>query len=628
MRINGYCTGRNGNSYRTWVDVYTVSQNQLQNYSIVNIKQYVQCVDFANSAFDLTGNTYRQMSVDGKDLRGSNGNLDTRNFQTYLLKDENYTVYHNIDGSKTIYIAADFYTSTNTLSGGHINGNYTLTTIPRVSQCTFNNFTLEKEDLIIKTNRSSPNFFHIIDVFIDENQILSRGDVADSITIKFSQEELDKIYEILKNKTQGTVRLNVSTWNGNTNLGYTSSLGYCFIDKELNKPEFKGAVPTYYYSDTLQIQDGINYPNKIIPGKTLISIGGIIFEPKNKATMKKLRLEIGGEKVEKDWGNSDTQSISLLYPKNNTNTQASLIAVDSRGIETSVFYGKELSTYYTPIIQKAVARRKNGVERETYLDLEIKIQLPKVDEIDHTILECKYDVDESMRVLDISSEILKGNYDEERQLLTVNDIQIHESGDGGGFEIGKSFELTFTMKNGHFVEGLNAIWDTVIFKVYIPDGKFLKANYKDYQGNYHSGYHCLPEDGYNHVFEGTVLFKDEINFVGPNIVFDGEEVKTGRRINGKDEYVKIISTDISSNSQKDVPNTLPSGSKIHSYEGFICNFNSETYVRVKDGFYASPNNFFAMHASNGYIRVITGSETGWIVSGMKCYITMYYTKNS
>lgn len=512
MRINGLCTGKMGGSYNTWIEQTLLSQSIDGNYSVVNVKEYVKAT-FSNSAWNLNRNNYRWITTDGQN-RGANGNIDTRNYALVLLKDENYIINHNVDGSKNISIDSGFYISSNTLSGGRTNGNVQLVTIPRASHCTLNDFILEN-DIYINTNRAISNFIHIIDLYIDGVKILSRDNVAQDIIIKFSDEEMDQMYEIMSNKINAQVRINCSTWSGSTLIGYTDTYATCHIDKEKNKADYTAGNLMYYYGDLVDTHYG---PTENVKGRTRITIGGFDFIGKNHATIKKIIMKIGSSVVvENEYQLNSIQYIGGVYTPKDESASISLTAIDSRGLESTVYYFLPDSDYVVPQLVSAVARRKNGVETETYLDLEFRYTKGKNNDTTQRnpqLISIWYEGGQGAMMGDITEEALNGDFIIEKDteqyqigVLKKENIQIHLDNTSGGFPLGQEFPVSVMIMIGS-KEDIPVAWDTLDFNVLVNDGKFLDSSYKDYEGNYHSGYHTLPTNEYSHNFKGTVNFEE------------------------------------------------------------------------------------------------------------------------
>lgn len=111
-----------------------------------------------------------------------------------------------------------------------------------------------------------------------------------------------------------------------------------------------------------------------------------------------------------------------------------------------------------------------------------------------------------------------------------------------------------------------------------------------------------------------------------NLVTDGPAVKTGRQIDGKNEWVvKKSFTGVAADTSKRLPMNLPTSTKAHAFNVEITHPTGDG-VLVKDGWYMDSTNIFSAHGyKNGDIQVITGAGGNWATSDMKYYVTVYFT---
>lgn len=518
MRIDGNCIGKMSSSYRTWIDVETLSQDVNGNSSLINVKEYLQCVGYSASAFNLNSVNYRYINADNQN-RGSNGVIDTRNHALVLLKDENFIIPHSLDGSREIYIESGFFINgVSSLNSGIIKGNYRLNTIPRSSHCTFDDLIVEN-DLYINTNRSSPDFYHNIDVYIANTKILSREIVAQDIIIKFSDEEIKMMYGLMSTILSTELKVVCSTYNNDQLLGTTETIRTCYINEEKCKPKIitNGEATAKLIPASGMPIYGTNIPRGIVRGYSHISATAFQFEAQNETELKEIRFKFGSLETTRSYAEREIIDIGLDTTMEEMSYTAILTAIDNRGLENSIVYNFYDSNYIPPKILKAEARRKNGVEAECYLDVEIQMQQEVKDPITEYIIENNIlylgyynETSSGKEGINLTQYVKEGTYDAEKQVLTVNDIPIHQSNAKNGFEVGKSFTIELICENG-FGEDINfadtVIWNETSTLFIINSGKFLDSSYRDENGIYRSGYHCLPSRTYEHNFSGTVNFE-------------------------------------------------------------------------------------------------------------------------
>lgn len=518
----GVCQGRNGSSYKIWIVITIVAQSIEGNYSIINCKLYLQATAFSNSAFNHNKINYCWINADGQ-VRAINQNIDTRNFALVLLKDENYTINHENNGSRNFYFEAGFFISSNTLSSGRVDGYVDLPVISRASHCTFNDLAVE-DDLYINTNRSSSNFYHNIDVYIANTKILSRETVAQDIIIKFSDEEIKMIYGLMSTILSTELKVVCATYNNEQLLGTAETIRTCYINREKCKPQVitqgesaaklipKEGMPLY----------GTNIPRGLVRGYSHITASGFQFEAQNETALKEIRFKFGSLESVRNYSEGEILDIGLDTTMDEMSYTAILTVVDNRGLENSIIYNFYDSNYIPPKILKAEARRKNGVEAECYLDVEIQIQKEIKDQITETLIQNNvlflgyyHETASIKEEINLTQYVKNGTYDAERQVLSVNDIPIRKTNEKAGFEVGNSYTIELICENG-FGEDINfadsVVWNETSTLFTINSGKFLDSSYRDANGIYRSGYHCLPSNDYEHIFEGNVLFKNSVDF--------------------------------------------------------------------------------------------------------------------
>ena len=110
-----------------------------------------------------------------------------------------------------------------------------------------------------------------------------------------------------------------------------------------------------------------------------------------------------------------------------------------------------------------------------------------------------------------------------------------------------------------------------------------------------------------------------------NIVPNGEPVKTGRKVNGKDEWLVIKTEDnVVVGDDRDINTHLVDNAILHDFNISIKS-PLETLI-VKHGMFLDDTNFFSGYAfKNGNVHVKTGTATNWITDDMQYHIALYYT---
>ena len=116
---------------------------------------------------------------------------------------------------------------------------------------------------------------------------------------------------------------------------------------------------------------------------------------------------------------------------------------------------------------------------------------------------------------------------------------------------------------------------------------------------------------------------DAIGDLQYNLVENGNPVKTGRKINGYDEYIKYITSTAITTSGNDtnIPLNLPSGIVNTGLEIWIGN---DTFMVPNMWSFSSNNYFRAYKSSSSQINANLGTDANWFRTGMKVHIIVRY----
>lgn len=120
---------------------------------------------------------------------------------------------------------------------------------------------------------------------------------------------------------------------------------------------------------------------------------------------------------------------------------------------------------------------------------------------------------------------------------------------------------------------------------------------------------------------------DSIDALQYNLVENGNPVKTGRKINGNNEYIKYItSTEITaSGNDTNIQLNLPSGNINTDITIWIGN---DTFMVPNMWNFSSNNYFRAYKSGSSQINANLGTDANWFRTGMKVHIIVrYYLTN-
>ena len=555
--IYGSCWGSNASKYTIWLSWNLASQNINNNTSTINVQLYVRRNDgWASSAYNLNGRQYRCIKYDNGNVVGGNGNVDTRNGQSYLLQQATYTIPHNADGSKGITLQGEFNISgVSGISGGSVSGYITLPTIQRASHPSVNNFTLG--DLItINTNRTWSGFTHNITLIINGQTIRTLEHVDNSVTVQLTDDEIESIYNSMSTQQTSTVQVNCTTYNGSTNIGTNSAYSTCSINKDLCYPIFPSKLELMYSYWKISTEFMPTFPcqNQIVDDDTIISgfgtLSGLYYREedhlgKNGANVIKLRINLDGHITElnvTEEGGLDFYNISVPTITKNV-IDLVLTVVDSRGLETSKTYKLNVSTYQSPKINSVEINRQDGISEEAYLNFSGSIwngnwsndELGQLkNEIQQLQFRYRFENTESDEPytwsiwINIPNDVIV--VDENNQ-ITVSDWLMTQTYEGPPeetvaiqFPVNDNVPVQFRLSDGIYREdafvdssgsgisvNLDQTLGTTTYDITVDTGKFLDTVSKDYSGDYHIGVGGMPEDNYLTTFYGDVNIKGNLN---------------------------------------------------------------------------------------------------------------------
>lgn len=315
--------------------------------------------------------------------------------------------------------------------------------------------------------------------------------VTTGTSITFNPDN-NTLYNTIPNNTEG---------NAVYYCDYSSQVinvlsGKYIIDVNTSKPTFNN----FEYETNLEeltgnkdtIIDGIsNVLIKISSSNKAIGNNG--------ATIKRYHLECGSQ-------NDDISYSNTLVSKTLLNCSSNIIrvtAVDSRGLERTVT--KTVTNYknYTrPLITSTNIQRKNGVEEETHLNLEITFWNNNFGIKDNKIVALKY---RTKKASDSNwqewNNINVGLLEIRENKANLSDYLIHYDGISSGFEVGVAYNIQFQVSDGNGEILLSTSEGDILS---ITDGKVAFSILKDRDGNYHIGINGMPD--LNHALKvyGTI----------------------------------------------------------------------------------------------------------------------------
>ena len=134
----GSCTGKAGAKYNLWLNVVQNYQSVEGNSSNVSVSLFLKRNDGqSSSAYNLNEwENSASITINGETKAWRNLEIDTRGNATVTLAQWTGDVYHNADGTLSLYVDGSFAMGNSNVSGGQVIASFTCTTIPRTSYMT------------------------------------------------------------------------------------------------------------------------------------------------------------------------------------------------------------------------------------------------------------------------------------------------------------------------------------------------------------------------------------------------------------------------------------------------------------------------------------------------------------
>ena len=216
--------------YYTFYIDYSVSQNVAGNYSVVTANTYMRKDKTSQTAYG--NNKSASLSVEGTS-RSITFSYDFRNSSLKLVQSESYTVYHNADGTKSVYIGASANFGTSLLGAASAGATVALPTIPRASGISADAATAGGH-MTVRMGAASISFTHKAVVSLGGNTTsrdFGAGVSSGSIAIPASWAA------VMPSATSGIATVTLYTYSGGTHIGTTTTNAMIYVGS--------GVVPTF-----------------------------------------------------------------------------------------------------------------------------------------------------------------------------------------------------------------------------------------------------------------------------------------------------------------------------------------------------------------------------------------------
>lgn len=377
-------------SYRIILDVWENSVDTNNNKS--NVGWRVSLQSTASYNFAIIGSTV-VVHIGGNQVYNAYSQKTLGAYSTITVGEGNLDIWHENDGSKTIYCDASYtQTSGASYTPGNMScgGNYTLTKINRYATISkANNFTDEENPKMWFNNPA--NYDLAFQLKVRSTHIAVREKVSKSspYTFTLTDEEKKLLLQKAQNSNTLTITYALGTYIGNS-INHWEELKKTFTVVNAN-PIFSNF--TYEDVDTKTIAltgDSQTLIKGYSDVKATISVANKA-APQKEALMSKYKLQMGEKQVEANYSDTEDVILTLQDPVAST---ISLYAIDSRGNSTLKQVSPTKWINYTTLqengLTMSAARSDGGVSQEVTMVINGKFWNDSFGEVENHIKKVSY----------------------------------------------------------------------------------------------------------------------------------------------------------------------------------------------------------------------------------------------
>lgn len=216
MALSGSIYGSTNNTYIDSKLAWSAKQSLTGNYSDVTV---TLTYSRNNTGFTTSGTWVGGITINGSRTTGEKYLAISYNSDTVAIS-ATIRVYHEVDGSKSIYVSADGGISGTSLGSTSIGDTITLDPIPRISKPTVNISTVEfGKSVTISTNRASTIFTHRLWYKYLDSGWIEITPTA-SVTTSYSWTIPKSLMNAIPRATELKIIIGCDTYYGSNYLGY------------------------------------------------------------------------------------------------------------------------------------------------------------------------------------------------------------------------------------------------------------------------------------------------------------------------------------------------------------------------------------------------------------------------
>ena len=577
------------------------TQNNIDNYSLVDLKIESYEVDYSSRAYAYNCSSY---------LQGAYQNQGTYYFGTKTVQTKQIKVDHNQEGNANVNISSSF----NGGSWGSASGNKTvdLPQIPRGSKITNTqkSFDLGTNLVILNITKYVDTYYDVLNISINNTTLRTVNGVSDKYVFNPTDDELNTIYNSVPNNNSQTITFTLTTYSNSdktTQIGVSSV--YNITGNIVNaNPTLTG----FDYEDTNPLTLNLSGDsNKIINGYSTLKISNLVCNANKGATLKLVQIN----NVQYSYDNNFSVSIP-----NWSGNVITMYVFDSRNNSTKleVPIGINYVDYKEKVIINKSCTRYANVNEESNLSFSGEWFNSSFGAYNNQ-LSATYKYRQKG-----GNEWIQGTTNIN---ITVDGNTYSYSGyikgdTNNGFATENSYEIEIIV-----TDSLSSKSDTTILIAGEPAMDIYHSNiaiggyYNEDDSNYQAQFK-KPTNFYGGVYKNGVEVATLNDIPSPLDIYSTDEIIVGTWIDGRPIYRKVLSSTTISDSNVDI--TLPNN----------IDFMSTDKVEIKSGGfsffsdrYTNANDLIQIFKFNATtLRVVLGSA--WKSNFISATIVIEYTKTT
>lgn len=491
--------GYNENSFTFRLVVDETSVDKTNNKSHVKITEYAYGLgNHAYSGFSGITNkisTYDSKSKTTTQRVSSNVSSIPKGTTTNVISSWEGDFEHNSDGTLNLRVTTKY---SHSLSSAWLpispvefdTGEKALTSIPRETKFNWVKEYIDETSTKVNITKYSSDFYSCILIYYGNTLIKTTGNLSNGEnTIQFTTSEYNTLYNATKNVSSLSFPLKyvLKTYSDSsktTQIGSDVSLNgiFTFVKSKM-LPTFNN----FTYADVNTLTTALTGNNQIvISGYSNVKI---TISTANKAVGKKAAT-ISGYTFQDGLTEAYSSSTEVTHPLNKYNYSGvlSVTAKDSRGFSTTAKKALTnwVSNYTTPVLSNVTTIRKNGMETETYLGLDLKLWNGNYNNSNRAndVIKFQYRSkkhgettwgswhDATSTFKTAIGNVYNGH------LSTDSAFKIHENGSSGGFTANIAYDIQVQVYDGYGTTTFNSD----IEEAYLDGGNYLDTYMKSGNG--------------------------------------------------------------------------------------------------------------------------------------------------